>query len=90
MWLVERGCGWDVRVMEQAAKTDNMAILKWARAQGCPWEPSLCAIAARAEKFGSVAVAARGRLSMGSANPLECGDLDERVRGCRSVQICNL
>jgi hypothetical protein len=37
-WARENGCGWDVRVCQQAAARGRLKVLIWAREHGCPWD----------------------------------------------------
>jgi len=32
------GCGWDIRVCQEAAARGDLEVLLWAREYGCPWE----------------------------------------------------
>jgi hypothetical protein len=32
------GCGWDMRVCQEAAAQGSLEVLIWAREHGCPWE----------------------------------------------------
>ena len=36
-WAKEMGCRWDASVCAVAARGGHLEVLKWARAQGCPW-----------------------------------------------------
>ena len=43
-----KGCPWDdVYTCANAAEDGQLAVLQWARANGCPWNEDTCAFAAR-------------------------------------------
>ncbi len=55
----------------KAARGGHLEVLKWARSQGCPWDASTCAYAARGP-FGSVEMGTKPGLSLGRVDMCLC------------------
>ena len=42
-WLIqEQGFAMDKRVMENAASSGNLELVRWLRGEGCPWDLETC------------------------------------------------